>query len=191
MHREEIEQLLPSVFQRGLRPGSPLVALLDAMEALHEPIEDALGRLDAIFDPRRTPDRFVPFLAAWLDLGRVLPVSTGLSPLRELVAGAAAIAQTKGTARGLILFLETAVGVGGFVIHEEVFGADGRFRPFHVRIVAPPAAWPHRALVERIIETEKPAHLTYDLEFAGAAGGGDEKPPPVTTPRPRSTKRKE
>ena len=31
----------------------------------------------------------MPFLAAWLDLGRVLPVTTGLSPLRELVAAAA------------------------------------------------------------------------------------------------------
>ena len=63
-----------------------------------------MQRLDAFFDPRRTPDRFVPFLAAWLDLGRVLPVTTGLSPLRELVAEAAAIAQAKGTARGLCGF---------------------------------------------------------------------------------------
>ena len=125
-----------------------------------------MQRLHAVFDPRRTPDRFVPFLAAWLDLGRVLPVTTGLSPLRELVAEAAAIAQTKGTARGLMLFLETAVGVSGFVIHEEVLDPDGRPRPFHVRIVAPAAALPHRALVERIIESEKPAHVTYDLEFA-------------------------
>ena len=30
------------------------------------------------------------------------------------------------------------------------------------------AASSHRALVERIIESEKPAHVTYDLEFAGA-----------------------
>jgi phage tail-like protein len=170
MHRDEIEQLLPSVFQRGARPGSVLAALLDAMAAYHEPIEEVLQQLPAVFDPRRAPDRFVPFLAAWLDLGRVLPLTTGLAPLRELVAAAAAIAQTKGTARGLILFLETAVGVSGFVIEEEVHRPDGRLRPFHVRIVAPPSALPHRALVERIIESEKPAHVTYDLEFAGPAG---------------------
>ena len=172
MHREEIEQLLPGVFQRSARPGSALVALLDGMAAFHQPIEDVLQRLDAFFDPRRTPDRFVPFLAAWLDLGRVLPVTTGLSPLRELVAEAAAIAQTKGTARGLVRFLETAVGVAGFVIHEEVLDTAGRPRPFHVRIVAPAAAVPHRALVERIIESEKPAHVTYDLEFAGTGADG-------------------
>jgi phage tail-like protein len=172
MHREEIEQLLPTVFQRSARPGSALVALLEAMAAFHEPIEDVLQQLHATFDPRRTPDRFVPFLAAWLDLGRVLPVSTGLAPLRELVAAAAAIAQTKGTARGLILFLETAVGVGGFVIQEEILGPDGRPRPFHVRIVAPAGASPHRALVERIIESEKPAHVTYDLEFQATGRAG-------------------
>ena len=53
------------------------------------------------------------------------------------------------------------------MIHEEVLDTNGRPRPFHVRIVAPAAALPHRALVERIIESEKPAHVTYDLEFAG------------------------
>jgi phage tail-like protein len=168
MHRDEIEQLLPTVFQRGARRGSALSALLDAMTVFHAPIEEVLQQLPAVFDPRRTPDRFVPFLAAWLDLGRVLPVTTGVLPLRELVANAATIAQTKGTARGLILLLETAVDVTGFVIEEEVHGADGRLRPFHVRIVAPAAALPHRALVERIVESEKPAHVTYDLEFAGA-----------------------
>ena len=47
MHREEIEQLLPGVFQRSARPGSALVALLDGMAALHEPVEDVLQRLDA------------------------------------------------------------------------------------------------------------------------------------------------
>ena len=45
-----------------------------------------------------------------------------------LVAEAAAIAQTKGTARGLVLFLETAVGITGFdaAYKDKLFGAFQR-----------------------------------------------------------------
>jgi len=56
MKQTEIAQLLPSVFQRTLRKGNPLAGLLAVMEALQQPSEDVLARLDAIFDPRRTPD---------------------------------------------------------------------------------------------------------------------------------------
>jgi len=41
------------------------------MEALQAPDEAVLERLDAIFDPRRTTDEFVPFLAYWADLTRL------------------------------------------------------------------------------------------------------------------------
>lgn len=166
MRRAEIEDLLPSVFQRTVRPGSPIAALLDGMEAFHAPIEQALDGIDLYFDPRRAPDRFVPFLAAWLDLARLLPLTTGLAPLRELVAEASSLACIRGTARGLIRTLEIATEARGFVVDEAVPGEDGSPRPFHVRIVAPRAAAVHRPLVERIIDAEKPAHLTYALEFA-------------------------
>ena len=182
MKREEIERLLPRVFRRTLRPGSPLLALLEVMEALHEPSEAALRRLDAALDPRRAPDAFVPLLARWLDLDRLFeqrpagegppaaaPVTTGLGRLRELVAAAARLSQWRGTAKGLRDFLEIATGTPGFEIDERVSQADGWPRPFHVRIRAPASTAPHRALIERIIEQEKPAAITFELEF-GQAG---------------------
>jgi phage tail-like protein len=182
MKREEIERLLPRVFRRTVRPGGPLLALLEVMEALHEPSEAALRRLDAALDPRRAPDAFVPFLAHWLDLDRLFeqrpaqggapataPITTGLGRLREVVAAAARLSQWRGTARGLQAFLETATGTPGFAIDEQVSGADGRPRPFHVRIRAPAGTAVHRALIERIIEQEKPAAVTFELEF-GQAG---------------------
>ncbi len=130
MKRSEIAQLFPAVFQRTMRDGNPLDGLLEVMEALQAPDEAVLGRLDAIFDPRRTPDEFVPFLAYWADLTRLFDessnvsnqfafsratIASGLGRLRELIASAAYLSQWRGTKRGLVLFLQTATGFGGSV----------------------------------------------------------------------------
>jgi phage tail-like protein len=163
MKRNEIARLLPGVFQRTLDESGPLVALLDVMEALHAPSEAALAGLPSLFDPLRAPERFVPFLARWVDLG--VPVTTGLGRLRELVAAAVELSRWRGTARGLLLFLRTATGREDFVIEERVPGANGRPRPFHLRVRAPAELAPHRPMVEAIIEREKPAYVTYELHF--------------------------
>ena len=187
MKRIEIAQLLPTIFQRTIRQGNPLFALLDVMEGLTEPIEAALERIDAAFDPRRTPHEFVPFLAGWLDLERLFdvypnsalpalppraPITTGLGRLRELTAAASYLSRWRGTAKGLSLFLEIATNIHGFEIDEQVPGLDGQPRPFHLRIRIPEAANPHRALIERIIESEKPAYVTYELTDGQSSPGG-------------------
>ncbi len=175
MKRDAILRLLPAVFQRTARPGTPLVALLDAMEALHAPAEEALGCWDATLDPRRTADAFVPYLARWVDLEDLLersptgaarePFAPGLGRLRELIAAAPALARLRGTAKGLLLFLETATGVRGFTVEESVLGPDGQPLPFHVRLHAPAATAPYRSLIVRIIDREKPAFVTYEMTF--------------------------
>lgn len=181
MKLSEIRQLLPDVFQQTLREGSPLLTLLEMMESLHEPSEAVLARLDAVFDPRRTSEEFVPYLAGWVDLERLfdtphtvgrlqsmpprIPISSGLGRLRELVASAAYLSHWRGTGKGLLLFLQTATGATGFRIEEQVPGTDGRPLPFHIRVGAPASTARHRALIERIIELEKPAYVTYELEF--------------------------
>jgi phage tail-like protein len=182
MTRTEIERLLPVVFQRTATTGNPLTALLEVMEMLHAPSETALRNLDATLDPRRAPDAFVPFLARWVDLEPLFeqsgqeysverqrqPITTGLGRLRELVATAAELSRWRGTAKGLLLFLETATGVSGFAIDEQVPGPDAQPRPHHIRVRAPAATAAHQILIERIIELEKPAHVTYELEFETA-----------------------
>ena len=178
MKRAAIERLLPEVYRRTVREGGPLAGLLDVMEGLHAPSESALASIPAVFNPYRAPDAFVPVLAAWLDLERLFdvpttgdvpaeslrrPISTGLGRLRELVASAAELSRWRGTSRGLLRFLEIATGLRGYSVEERVVDADGAVRPFHVRIRMPAAARPHRPLVERIIEHEKPAYVTYEL----------------------------
>jgi phage tail-like protein len=178
--RQEIEQLLPGIFQRTLHAGNPLGALLQVMEALHAPSEAALERLDAVFDPRRTREDFVPFLARWVDLARLFefdsgrrvsmnqkrdPISSGLGSLRELIANASSLSQWRGTRKGLLLFLQIATANSDFDIEEQLTGADAELRSFHIRVCAPNETERHRALIERIIELEKPAYVTYELQF--------------------------
>jgi phage tail-like protein len=179
MKRAEIERLLPSIVQRAVWPDSPLAGILDAMEALHAPSEAKLARLDAAFDPRRTEDDFVPLLARWVDLDRLFheaetaapgprplgTISTGLGRLRELVASAAYLSKWRGTAKGLHRFLQTATGEREFEIKENV-DSTGRPKPFHIAVTAPASLTPHRTLLERIIESEKPAYVTYELVFS-------------------------
>ena len=185
MRQADIERLLPNVVQRTATAGSPLDALLAVMEAMHAPAEAALAGLGDTFHPYRCPERFVPYLAGWVDLDRFLSddgdgtmgLSSGLGPLREVVAAAARLARRRGTAGGLVELLELATGVRGFAVEEEVRNAAGEVRPFVVRVRVPAAAMRHRDLVERIIEAEKPAHVRCDIVLPAAAattslGGG-------------------
>ena len=189
MDSEAIARLLPGVFQTALHPvaagvveeDTRLSATLGAMETLHGPVETVLRDLDRYLDPRLAEPAFVPYLAGWVDLDWLLvaapsepvatasPLASGLGTLRELVAAAAELARWRGTARGLLRFLDTATGTPGFAIEENVSGDERRPRPFHLRIVAPAAAAAYRPLIERVIVAEKPAYATYELVFATGA----------------------
>ena len=188
MEQREIEQLLPGIYQRTLHAASPLAALLEVMERLHAPSEAILAQLDSIFDPRRTRDDFVPFLARWVDLSRLFEdptngklsperardsISSGLGRLRELIANAAYLSQWRGTRKGLLLFLQIATGAVAFEIEEQSTSAEGQSRPFHILVRAPAETAPDRSLIERIITLEKPAYVTYELEFVGPVAGRD------------------
>jgi len=188
MKRKAIEHLLPEVLRRTVEPGNPMFAVLEVMEHLHDTPENRLLNLPAFFDPRRAPPEFVPLLAAWVDLswlfesqpGHRKPgeaqvmFSPGMDHLRELVAAATRLAHFRGTARGLLDFLRTATGIRGFEIDEHVAGADGIPKAYHIRIRAPREAVPHKALLERIIEFEKPAYVSYELEFGSDRPSGDD-----------------
>jgi phage tail-like protein len=195
MRRPDIERLLPTVYRLaldppdewGLAPDEVLGALLDAMETLHQPIEDVLDHLETYLDPRRADGPFVPYLSGWLDLDwifrdaasdgtsrdwssaatRVEPLSSGSGRLRELAAAAAELARWRGTERGLRRFLVTATGHSDFAI-KDAQAEGGTVAPFHIVVEAPAEAAPLRPLIERIIAEEKPAYVTHELRFVEA-----------------------
>jgi hypothetical protein len=180
-----ISRLLPAVFRQGLAPGGLLAGLIETMSGLHRPSEQALASLPATCDPRRAPERFVPFIARWVHFEHLCgqggaqgrgrhrghggaPRATveSLGHQRELVANAAELAHWRGTRAGLLRFLRLATGLDGFEVEERVPGEDGRPRPFHLRVVAPAAAQRQRDLVQLVVRMAKPAHVTCDIHFA-------------------------
>lgn len=168
MNQDGIKNLLPSMFRQAAGNGSPLSAILGVMEGLHATTEETLGGLDAVFDPLRTPDRFVPFLAKWVDLDWITGeggFSMDTCRFRELIAIAWYLSQWRGSARGLLLFLETATGVQGFSIRENLTDGKGQVIPFHIEVAVPAEAAAQLHLIERIIENEKPAYVTYAVSI--------------------------
>jgi phage tail-like protein len=179
MKHQELKQLLPEIFQRTDQPGSPLYGLLQAMEILSEPAETTLRQLPEYFDPYTAPENFLPFLASWVDLDRFFSstpdsavIETELlqlldsGRLRELIVAATRLSKLRGTAAGLKLFLETATGVKGFTINENVLQENNDVIPFHIKITAPKTAQRYQVLIERIIEQEKPVYVMHYLEFS-------------------------
>jgi len=183
MKRTDIKKLLPSVMQRSMvnpRPssdtdtyqtGSILSTFIEVMEQMHEPTEHLLDNLHKVFDPRQVPECFLPMLAHWTNLislfqpdkagaepslwkERTLPTEPG--HLRELIATSVQLSQWRGTIYGLKQVLQMATGISNFSIKE---GA----KPFHVQVGVPEAARKYWELIGRIVEQEKPAHITAEI----------------------------
>ncbi|CRI67471.1 conserved hypothetical protein [Thiocapsa sp. KS1] len=190
MNQALIERLLPEVFRRTLMPGSPLAAIIAAMESLLSPAEQALASLPDQLSPDRARDDFVILLAYFVDLDRYLPkaldvdpehrhlgapIASGIGRLRELVRAAPALGRWRGTARGLRLFLETATGILGFSVEEAApTDSEHQVKPFHIRIRAPADARAYHDLVKSIVEQEKPAYVTYEIIYPPHASRADE-----------------
>ena len=186
MKQEAIVERLPDVFKQAAASEdgpNPLAALLGVMEELHARDEEILSGFGRYVDPRRTPDEFVPYLAAWVDYAWLLldppdnpysdvirPFAGGLGRLRELIASAASESKWRGTRDGLVRMLETATGVQGYRVEETVTDDSKRPLPFQVRVKVPRKAENYLELVRRIVEHEKPAHViaTVVLEQAGS-----------------------
>jgi phage tail-like protein len=180
---DEIAGLLPAVFRQALGTDATLRALLEVMEAMQDPVEVQLGRLHQVFDALATDDRFAPMLARWVDLDWLyggddaddpgaaaqawLDSGMPLGRLRLLIHASHTLAQERGTAHGLVRFLEIATGVRGFRVDDANQGA----RPFHLYVHVPAAAAEQIVLVHRIVDAEKPAYTTWEpvLDPAAAA----------------------
>jgi phage tail-like protein len=170
----EFEAILPAVFRNALPGDATLASLLDVMESFADPVDERLGTLERIFDALSTAGRFAPMLARWVDLEWLYADADETDPmvaarawldsglpigrLRLLIEQSHALAQARGTARGLVRFLEIATGIKGFAVSDASQGAA----PFHLRVFIPDAAKAQSALIERIVNAEKPAYATWE-----------------------------
>lgn len=181
MKADEIKKLLPVVIQRTMSNSdytddkqsseSVVSTLVRVMENIHEPTEQLLENIERVFDPRQTPERFLPMLSHWMNLiGLFKPDKAGAEPslweertlpteagyLRELIATSVKLSKWRGTNHGLQQVLQTATGISDFSIEE---GPE----PFHIRVGVPASAKKYWELIERIVAQEKPAHVTAEI----------------------------
>lgn len=171
MKAAEFGAFLPATFRSALPGDEILATILGVMESYLDPVDARLQTLDRIFDATSDAATFVPMLARWVDLEWLYadaeddPAAAALAwqdsglplgRLRLLVEQSHALAQARGTARGLARFLEIATGVRGFLVSDE--GGT----PFHLRVTIPDAAMSQSALIERIVNAEKPAYTTWE-----------------------------
>jgi phage tail-like protein len=188
-HTERLESLNgssvapPSASRRGyLRAGLPSVYLegdfgmrfIGALETVLDPIVDTLDSLPAYVSPELAPDHMLKLLAAWL--GLVTDEGLPPGPRRDLVRNAAEVSRRRSTAAGLELLLKLTFPEVRLHVEDggRVVACDGvatlptpPVPSFVVR--SETALTPdQRAAIVRMLERQRPVHVTYRLEESGS-----------------------
>lgn len=138
-------------------------------ESILSPIERTVGNLHYYFDAQMTPPEALPWLASWL--GLVLDERWPEEQRRTLILAAVELYQWRGTRRGLSEFLRLYTSLTPEIVEQGVgrrAATHADAYRFTVRVRAPDPAQVDRAMVEAIIEAEKPAHTGYTLEIVAA-----------------------
>lgn len=177
MNAERILALLPAFWRSARLPGSPLEATLESMADMLAPVSARLDTIDEILDPRRCPDRMLPWLASMLGFAPLLPLHRDGSgelddaALRALIMAAPALAADRGTRAALERALGVAVGPGFAIVEaNDELGDD---REFHFVVLAPARHRDRAPLVEALVRHLKPAHVTHRVHWQEQPEGPD------------------
>jgi phage tail-like protein len=160
-------------------------------ESFLRPIEQRTDGIHHYFDPKMTPSDFLPWLATWTDL--TLDDRWTEAQQRLLLGSAARLFRMRGTKQGLLEYLEIFTGRRAAITEHRAnnlrLGPDARFGPsvalgrdnkphsFTVTLRLPPVPRvegeddsvrrrkedERRRTILSIIESEKPAHTSYQL----------------------------
>ena len=166
-------------------------------ESFWSPIQDQIANIYYYVDPKLMPADLLPWMAGWsgLQLNEQWPEERR----RQLVRSAVQLFRRRGTARGLRNFLEIFAGAAPRIVEHRAYnlrlGPGARLgaavalgkqnvpHTFTVILRLPPAYEPtdseseqarkemdRRRMIEAIIEAEKPAHTTYNLQIELVSG---------------------
>jgi phage tail-like protein len=131
------------------------------MENTLKPIEGIIDNAACYFDPRLTPEEFLPWLAGWVGLTQ--DESWPLARRREMIRQAAELYRWRSTRRGLSEHLRIYAGASP-IIEDNVAP-----NTFAVTLLVEEPAAIDEAIVRGIIEAHRPAHTTYRLQIGRAA----------------------
>jgi phage tail-like protein len=146
---------------------------LRGCEDLLGPIERVIGDLEDYVNPRLAPEELLPWLAFWV--GVSFDARWPVERRRPMIMEAATLYPWRGTKRGLRRAIQLATGYEPEIVEPQA-RAGGRQRRerwhlFQVVLRVPDPAAIDRALVESIVEAQKPAHTAYLLEIVKAEAG--------------------
>jgi len=169
-------EYLPTLYQGD----DFLGRFLRIFEDIIDPIERTIDNVGDSLDPRLAPDEFLPWLSSWM--GADLDENWPPAKQRELIASAATLYRWRGTRRGLREHLRIYTGYSPLIVEnftglrlgqDAVLGVNtrlGEYQPhcFYVTAVAAEPGSLDERILQRIVESEKPAHTGYLLEVQPA-----------------------
>jgi phage tail-like protein len=195
---------LPAIYQEEETPAKPLRRFLSAFEQVllgdgDEPkasekrrgkreasrrhiegLGEKVAHLYELFDPRETPERFLPWLASWAALS--IRANLSVPKQRKLIANLIPLYRIRGTRAYMERLLELCVDAGTSVSEDEIpsfqigvhstLGSDayiggGPPHFFQVTMLASEMGalevQAQRQIAYEVIELAKPAHTVYDF----------------------------
>lgn len=169
-------QYLPAFYREDDFTGR----FLNIFEDILKPIEGIVDNLAFYFDPRTTPQTFLPWLASWV--GLVLDERWPAAKKRELIKSISELYRWRGTKRGLSEYLRIYTGIVPQIIEHtpatqletdtnlgttDTRGTEEQAHCFTVILEVPDVSTIDADIIRSIIESEKPAHTTYILQING------------------------
>lgn len=180
-------EYLPAIYQENLFLGQFLLAfekiLLgreDDVDFPNKGLEKTINELASLFDPKETPEEFLPWLAKWTALS--LRADLNVTKQRHFLANIIQLYRWRGTKKNLQDLLELfTVGVPDVneagaadmqigvhsTIGEDTYLGGGPPHFFRVTVSLPRATPEVQAremeIARSLIELEKPAHTFYEL----------------------------
>lgn len=159
-------QYLPGIYSTNRF----LARFLLIFEAILAPIDRTIENIASVFDPDVAPADVLPWLGSWL--GLAFDEGWPEERRRELIRSAAMLYHWRGTKRGMSEFVRIYTGVMPEIVEPTLSqlsnSRDLAFR-FTVRLTVPRGAPIDRALLQRIIDAEKPAFAAGTLEVIEVA----------------------
>ena len=168
----EYLQYLPAIYHDDLF----LSRFLNVFEDVLSPIQAMVNALPLLFDPRLAPPVMLERLASWVGAQR--PASSPETRWRQLVRQTLWLHRWRGTKRGLRAALEAATGMRPVITEYAaglVLGPDATLgsnasleggRPLHFEVTLDGSLDAvDKTLVDYIIRSCKPAHVSYTLTF--------------------------
>jgi phage tail-like protein len=132
---------------------------LALLESILTPIEWNIDNFDLYLDPKAAPTSFLPWLANWFEL--TFDDSWSEESQRTLLAEAHRIYRRRGTTWALSRILEIYTGYLPAIDDQ-----NKNLDPFTFTVRIPvPERQVNRTAIERLIDSNKPAHTSYTLIF--------------------------